>query len=325
MTYNRVVMLGELGRLEEAWALARETLAASELSGSARLSTLRVSGAICAWEIGRWDDALAEFDAVGDMEPESEAELHAHRIFIASHRADWTEAARELNALNELIAGDAADWAPWAPRVSIMASQALVSEGAGEPRRALAQVAGLAAGGKEHEPFRYEALPALVRLALAAGEDPLARTAAQTARRDADRMPRHRQRAHALWCEGLVRGDPGLIEQAAAMLRGLGVPLAEGTALEDAAVLLARVRPFGVRPGTGSRGPRARPGSGWASLTAMENRVAELAAAGRSNPEIAATLFISRRTVESHVSRILAKLQVTSRWEIAVPVTGKPL
>jgi DNA-binding CsgD family transcriptional regulator len=77
------------------------------------------------------------------------------------------------------------------------------------------------------------------------------------------------------------------------------------------------VRPFGIRPGV--RGPRGRPDSGWAALTATERQIAQLAAAGRSNPDIAAQLFISRRTVESHVSRILAKLQVTSRWDIKVP------
>jgi DNA-binding NarL/FixJ family response regulator len=65
--------------------------------------------------------------------------------------------------------------------------------------------------------------------------------------------------------------------------------------------------------------PRRRPGSGWAALTTTEQQVAELVAAGVSNPGIATQLFISRRTVESHVSHILAKLQVSSRWEVEAP------
>jgi DNA-binding NarL/FixJ family response regulator len=39
--------------------------------------------------------------------------------------------------------------------------------------------------------------------------------------------------------------------------------------------------------------------------------------AGRSNPEIAAALLLSRHTVQTHVSHILAKLAVRSRWDIA--------
>jgi DNA-binding NarL/FixJ family response regulator len=45
--------------------------------------------------------------------------------------------------------------------------------------------------------------------------------------------------------------------------------------------------------------------------------VLRLVAAGCSNPEIAAELFISPRTASVHVSNILAKLQVASRGEAA--------
>jgi DNA-binding CsgD family transcriptional regulator len=53
-------------------------------------------------------------------------------------------------------------------------------------------------------------------------------------------------------------------------------------------------------------------------LTEAEFRVARLAAGGRTNREIAATLFVSERTVESHLSHIYAKLDVRSRTELAV-------
>ena len=52
-------------------------------------------------------------------------------------------------------------------------------------------------------------------------------------------------------------------------------------------------------------------------LTGMERRSAELAAAGRTNREIAAELFISERTVESHLSSAYRKLGVRSRTELA--------
>jgi DNA-binding CsgD family transcriptional regulator len=74
-----------------------------------------------------------------------------------------------------------------------------------------------------------------------------------------------------------------------------------------------------VRPGV--RGPRGRPSVGWAALTAAERQIVELVAAKLTNPEIAAQLFISRRTVESHISSVLAKLQVASRREIKMPAS----
>lgn len=54
-----------------------------------------------------------------------------------------------------------------------------------------------------------------------------------------------------------------------------------------------------------------------AQLTPREREVLRLLVAGRSNPEIAAALFVSPRTAETHVTHILAKLGVTSRAEAA--------
>ena len=53
-------------------------------------------------------------------------------------------------------------------------------------------------------------------------------------------------------------------------------------------------------------------------LSRREVDVVRLLAAGRSNRDIATTLFISQRTVETHVARILAKLGVESRSAAAV-------
>ena len=58
--------------------------------------------------------------------------------------------------------------------------------------------------------------------------------------------------------------------------------------------------------------------SGWGALTGTECLVATLVAAGRTNPQVAAELLISRRTVESHLYRIFFKLEVTNRTELAV-------
>jgi DNA-binding CsgD family transcriptional regulator len=53
------------------------------------------------------------------------------------------------------------------------------------------------------------------------------------------------------------------------------------------------------------------------ALTAGERQVADLAAIGLTNPQIAARLFMSQRTVEAHLSRVYRKLGVATRTEMA--------
>jgi predicted ATPase/DNA-binding CsgD family transcriptional regulator len=73
-----------------------------------------------------------------------------------------------------------------------------------------------------------------------------------------------------------------------------------------------------------ARGPRARPGAGWASLTPAELGVARLAATGLSNPDIAARLFMSRSTVKMHLSRVYSKLGVANRTGLARSMAEHP-
>ncbi len=63
--------------------------------------------------------------------------------------------------------------------------------------------------------------------------------------------------------------------------------------------------------------PRRRAGIGADALTTSERRVAELAAGGASNKEIAQSLFVTLRTVELHLSNAYCKLQIRSRHELA--------
>lgn len=65
------------------------------------------------------------------------------------------------------------------------------------------------------------------------------------------------------------------------------------------------------------RGKRARPLTGWASLTPTERRVVSLATEGLSNPEIAKRMFVARGTVKVHLSHIYEKLDVKSRTQLA--------
>jgi DNA-binding CsgD family transcriptional regulator len=73
------------------------------------------------------------------------------------------------------------------------------------------------------------------------------------------------------------------------------------------------------------RGSRARPASGWGSLTPGELEVAELAASGMSNPKIATQLFISRSTVKMHLSSVYLKLGIANRTELAGAMATSPV
>jgi DNA-binding CsgD family transcriptional regulator len=68
--------------------------------------------------------------------------------------------------------------------------------------------------------------------------------------------------------------------------------------------------------------PRRERLSGPDSLTASELRVAKLAADGRSNPEIAQALFVTRRTVEVHLTHAYRKLGIESRDQLAAALTS---
>ncbi len=62
--------------------------------------------------------------------------------------------------------------------------------------------------------------------------------------------------------------------------------------------------------------PRSPTLSGLESLTASEQRIAELVAAGNSNPQVAQALFVTRPTVEAHLRSIFRKLEITSRHQL---------
>jgi DNA-binding CsgD family transcriptional regulator len=63
-------------------------------------------------------------------------------------------------------------------------------------------------------------------------------------------------------------------------------------------------------------------GAGVERLTASERRAAELAARGLSNPEIAQALFVTRKTVETHLGHVYRKLDISGRRELSGALAG---
>ena len=132
--------------------------------------------------------------------------------------------------------------------------------------------------------------------------------------------------AHA---DALAADDPQQLAAAAAAFEGMGADI---VAAEAAAAAAAAARTAGdvrrsalyerdairlveqcegpVTPGLMAVATRAR-------LTPQERRAALLAAAGRTNKQVAAELFLSVRTIENHLQRVYEKLGIRSRTELA--------
>jgi DNA-binding CsgD family transcriptional regulator len=64
------------------------------------------------------------------------------------------------------------------------------------------------------------------------------------------------------------------------------------------------------------RGQRKRPTSGWGSLTPTELDVIRLVSEGMTNSDVAARLFISPRTVQTHLTHVYTKLGLSSRVQL---------
>jgi DNA-binding CsgD family transcriptional regulator len=144
---------------------------------------------------------------------------------------------------------------------------------------------------------------------------------------------------------GLQSGDQELLQKAADRFEKCGRRLASALAGFDGVTLSGRRRPRGAAPereqvvaalraagaiaiaeqlggGRGGVSRVRRPATGWASLTPAELRVAELAAAGATNKEIAQQLWISPYTVDTHMRHTLAKLGLRSRVALAREFTA---
>jgi DNA-binding CsgD family transcriptional regulator len=82
--------------------------------------------------------------------------------------------------------------------------------------------------------------------------------------------------------------------------------------------IAARLRAHDVRLRAPVRA--GRPTRGWGSLTPTELTVADLVGQGLTSPQIAGQLYLSPRTVQTHISHSLRKLDLRTRSELAAMV-----
>ncbi len=343
---NRMLALGLLDRfadVEQTLGAAREL--AERRDGYAGLTRFHTPAAMVHFWSGRWDDALAELDAAGDLADNPRLVPLAAAIvsLIACHRDDRATAAGQLAPFEGIQLATTFDAVNSG---FLIAARGLLAERDGQPEQA-AEVMSEFLEPRYALMERYLSLPDVTRAALAVGDIATATRAAELCERDPGRHTPGRVAAMER-CRGLLTRDPGLLAKAGAHLRAVGRVTDYARNCEDIAMLAAQqgdsraarsalmsattvyeelgadwdlrradagVRPYGIR--RGARGPRRRPAYGWAALSPTELRIAQLVAEGRSNPDIATELLLSRRTVQSHVSNILMKLKAQSRVDIA--------
>ena len=298
-----------------------------------------VAGGI-AFAAGDWDGAVAELDAALERAEETNTGWISLpvgiRAYIDAHRGSTGPARARLESFRHrglpLVFGhDRPGWAELA---------VLEAEGSIREAATLARTLWAAARGRSGR-WTGELAVDVTRVALA-GMD--RRLAGQIG----DDAPACCPPELARLVLGMLAADPDAIEAAAAELAGAGRLTAEASAREelacaaaavgdrdrataalDAALAryqrmgtvpdrdraLGRLRALGLR--RGSREAHRDADFGWASLTATENRIAVLVRDGLTNREIGTRLFVSPRTVQTHVSHILQKTGLRSRVEIA--------
>jgi DNA-binding CsgD family transcriptional regulator len=319
--------LRDLGRLRESRDVALETVGLEARLGS---------------PAGRWGNAVAtlhsaEFalgEASGLAGLRLDAREHPNPHFrVALHQAlaSWLAKLGPMHIAEveaELDAGRADSTVAGCPRCegerAVVAAEALARIGRlDDARRELA--AWEARPIAEYPQRRYWRTWAEAAIAAAEGDGP---GAAAMLDRLAPELEEVGLLDDLLWTHlGAGAARVGADRAAAVESYTAAAQLAERIGATGRARIAARaLRELGVR--AWRRGPRGRVTDAREGLSAREREVAELVAGGATNLEVAGSLLISPKTVERHLTNILAKLGARNRTELAArlggPGTGFP-
>ena len=346
---SRMAALQQLGRMAEAGIDLR---AAQDVAGPWNIPVPLVHAAAEYYlRIGRWDDALDQLASTAGPPGEPDGAGHdplgrGISALIAGHRDDRATAAAHRQAARS-GPRSATGVTPPGDAAYLILAGALAAERDGQLHQAAADLRpALDRDDPVSSRLRSLGLPALVRLGTEIGDADLAAAAAAVSEQAARQEGTAITAAVAEHCQGLLTRQPALLLSAAQTYRDIGIPLEHAQAEEDAAELLAaahepvqarhaltratdsfadlgadwdirradtRLRRYGIRRGRG----RSRSSAlGWDSLTPAEAKIAQLISLGRSTPDIAQDLLLSPRTVQTHISHILRKLNGRSRVDI---------
>lgn len=323
----RSIVLLSLGRLSEAGSVSTELVALGHRLaefGPARAFSI-VMPHLLEVSRGDWRQALARLAAAAEAEEDPHYRLHAHleRAVVMARLdpgASGSEVRREIDrarslaeragcrrCIGEVFARGAESMARIGDvgAADELLGQGVAAIGPQESDRAMgwwllrAQAARAAAAGGE-------AADRLLGQLIARAEEQGLLLEAVWAKLD---LGRHR-----------LAGDRAA---AAEVLRAAGEDAERMGAATEREVASQLLRRLGVRTWRRSRTPREADGP--EGLTEREREVVALVAEGATNPEVAARLFLSRKTVERHLSNAMAKLGVRNRAELAAAVAARSL
>ena len=302
------LLAGKLAATEEmtfgAIEAARETLGAPWVA-----SIIVPHGVVAQVALGALDRARALLSEFGLME--APAEQVPMSLGLASRGALRLAEGDPAGGLTDLLAGGARLVATGSTNPATMPWRSLAAQAHDQLGD---RAAALALAGEDLALSRRFGAPGPLGIALrthgqlTGGAEGLAEL--QEAVALLGRSPLRLEHAHALVELGAALRRAGQRRQAREHLAA-GLELA---ARSDARPLVARAED--ELRATGAR-PVRRPHSGIDALTPSERRVAALAATGRTNVEIAQSLFLSLKTVEMHLGRTYRKLGIANRRGLA--------
>jgi DNA-binding CsgD family transcriptional regulator len=311
------MVLRSLGRLEEAEAVVDECLELGQRLEE--FSPARAHGVVVqhliALSTGDWRAAVEGLRAAADQEAEPHYRLHAHlERASALARLDPRRGAREVvEGIRDALAdAERAGCRRCQAEATVRGAEAMARIGRPEEAGRLLDRSETAAPSVRGF-ISWSRLLAVAATKLQ-GDPARAASSLEALVAEAERQG---LLLEAVW----VRLDLGALlsgeepKRAGQVLREAGAIAERMRAGTELRLAEQRLRALGVR--TWRRGRRAAGTDPLAELSEREREIARRVALGASNPEIAAALFLSRKTVERHVSNILAKLGIRNRTELA--------